>query len=118
MSRLLKAHIKTLQDLKRRSEEERKQFFKSCNRGAIDCCCEIARNILNKNVPLKPRQLKSLRRHAKKLHDLARVKTSLAAKRKILQTGGFLPLLLSPLLGLVSNIIGSVASRAIGDGTR
>ena len=118
MSKLLKAHLKTLRSLKRRSETERKQFFKTCNRGAVDCCCEIARNILNKNVPLTQRHLKSLRRHGKKLHDLARVRTSLATKRKILQTGGFLPLLLSPLLGLVSNIIGSVASKAIGDGTR
>ena len=113
MSKLLKAHLKALKAIKRRPESVRKKFFKTCHRGAIDCCCEIARNILNKNVPLSERQLKSLRRHSNKLYDLARLKTSIAKKRKILQTGGFLPLLLAPLLGIASSIIGGVASKAI-----
>ena len=108
MSELLKAHIKTLRRLGRRSGSERKTFFKTCPRAAVDCCCEIARNILNRNVPLTARQLKSLRRHSNKLYDLARLKTSIAKKRNILQTGGFLPLLLAPLLGIASSIIGGV----------
>ena len=113
MSRLLKAHLKALKAIKRRPASARKKFFKTCHRGAIDCCCEIARNILNTNVPLTPRQLKSFRRHRNKLSDLARLKTSIAKKRKILQSGGFLPLLLAPLLGIASSIIGGVASKAI-----
>ena len=113
MSKLLKAHLKALKAIKRRPASARKQVFKTCHRGAIDCCCEIARNILNTNVPLSERQLKSLRRHSNKLYDLARLKTSIAKKRKILQTGGFLPLLLAPLLGIASSIIGGVASKAI-----
>ncbi len=113
MSALLKAHLSTLRRLKRRSGAERKKFFKTCKRGAVDCCCEIARNILNKNVTLSPSQLKAWRRHGKTLRDLARLKTPLAKKRKILQTGGFLPLLLAPLLGIASSIIGGVASKAI-----
>ena len=72
MSKLLKAHLKALKAIKRKPESARKKFFKTCHRGAIDCCCEIARNILNKNVSLSPRQLKSLRRHSNKLYDLAR----------------------------------------------
>lgn len=113
MSKLLKTHLKTLRGLRRRPEVQRKKFFKTCSRGAIDCCCEIARNILNKNVPLTSRQLKGLRRHSNKLQDLAKLKTPLAKKRKILQTGGFLPLLLAPLLGIASSIIGGVATKAI-----
>ena len=113
MSKLLKAYLKTLNGVKRRSVSARKKFFKTCARGAVDCCCEIARNILNKNVPLTQRQLKCLRRHRNKFQELARVKTPISKKRKILQTGGFLPLLLAPLLGIASSIIGGVASKAI-----
>jgi hypothetical protein len=113
MSALLKAHLKTLRRLGRRSTAERKRFFATCKRGAVDCCCEIARNILNKNVPLTPRQLKAWRRHANSLYQLARIRTSVAKKRKILQSGGFLPLLLAPLLGIASSIIGGVATKAI-----
>jgi len=57
--------------------------------------------------------LKSLRRHRNKLSDLARLKTPIAKKRKILQTGGFLPLLLAPLLGIASSIIGGVATKPL-----
>jgi hypothetical protein len=113
MSALLKAHLKTLRRLGRRPKAERKRFFDKCKRGAVDCCCEIARNILNKNVPLSPHQLKAWRRHERTLLDLARLKTPLAKKRKILQTGGFLPLLLAPLLGIASTILGGVATKAI-----
>ncbi len=113
MSALLKAHLKTLRRLGCRSGAERKKFFKTCKRDAVDCCCEIARNILNKNVALSPSQLKAWRRHGNTLRDLARLRTPLAKKRKILQKGGFLPLLLAPLLGIASSIIGGVASKAI-----
>jgi len=106
MSSLLKTHLPTLRQLKRRTESERKRFLKSCPRNIIDCCCEIARNIIKRNVPLAPRQLKSLRRHGNKLRDLSKLKTPLARKRKILQTGGFLPLLIGPLLAIASNLLG------------
>mgnify|MGYP003492579996 FL=1 len=113
MSTLLKAHVKTLRRLGRCSTAERKRFFATCKRDAVDCCCEIARNILNKNVPLTPHQLKAWRRHANNLYQLAQIRTSVAKKRKILQSGGFLPLLLAPLLGIASTILGGVATKAI-----
>ncbi len=110
MSSLLKAHIPVLRRLKRCSNTERKKDLKTCKRIVIDCCCEIARNIINKNVPLKPAQLKKLRRHGNKLRELAKLRTPLHKKRKIIQSGGFLPLLIGPLLGIASSIIGGVAS--------
>ncbi len=113
MSALLKAHLKTLRRLGRRSSSERKRFFGTCKRDAVECCCEIARNILNKNVPLSPDQLKAWRRHGNTLRDRARLRTPLEKKRKILQTGGFIPLLLAPLLGIASTILGGVATKAI-----
>lgn len=113
MSKLLKAHLPVLRRLKRCSPAQRKKFIKACKRGVIDCCCEIARNIINKNVPLTSNQLKKFRRHCNKLHDLAKVSTPVTKKRKILQTGGFLPLLIGPLLGIASSIIGGVATKAI-----
>jgi len=113
MSKLLKAFLPTLRRLEHQPEAQRKRFFKSCHRGPVDCCCEIARNILNRNIPLSAAQLKRSRRHGKKLYELAKLKTSIAKKRKILQSGGFLPLLLGPLLGIASSIIGGVATKAI-----
>jgi hypothetical protein len=75
-----------------------------------ECC----KNLLKGAVPVTANQLSKLRRYKKTLHQLSTKKLSNKSRRKILQQkGGFLPLLIGPVLGLVSSLIwGAVKSIA------
>jgi len=68
--------------------------------------CECAKNLLKGNVPLSPAQLRTLRRHKQKLRQLAVKKTSLAKKKKLVQSGGFLGALLTPIISVLGNLLG------------
>lgn len=73
----------------------------------IRAFCECCYNVLKGNVPLTPRQKKRLARYKKKLRQLSDRKTSIKRKRKILQTGGIVPLaaaLLPTILPLVTRV--------------
>ena len=113
MWRLLQRHLQTLKRVRRYNAKQQKKFFADCDRGVIDCCCEIARNILNSNVPLSDRQFKALRRQKRNLRNLAKIKSSVKQKRKILQTGGFLGLILGPLVSAIAGGIGSLIAKKI-----
>ncbi len=110
MTKLMRSCYPILDHVNRQPPAFRKQFIEKCGRNVIDCCCEIARNIINKNVPLTEDQLRKARCHCDKLRELARVNTPLKRKRQILQTGGFLLMLLGPIIGVVSNLLGGLFS--------
>ncbi len=106
--RLAPLYLPLLKRLKRESDANRKKFFSDCPREIIECCCEIARNIINRNIPMNENQFKKIHREAKNIKELARVNTPLNKKRRILQIGGFLPMLLGPLIGIASNLLGGL----------
>ena len=97
MSRRVAQILPELRRLCRMSNKERKKYIKLCGKDFIDCICECVKNLLKGNVPLNQKQLKSLRRHEQSLRKLALKKTSFAARKRILQKGGFLGYLLKPL---------------------
>jgi len=51
--------LKRIQTL---GEKAKKQFIKKCDKEFIDCVSECAKNVIKGNVPLKPTQLRRLRR--------------------------------------------------------
>jgi len=57
---------------------------------------------------LKEAQLRKLRREKDNLRALALKKTPLKKKRKILQKGGFVGALLTPVLSIIGNILSGV----------
>jgi len=61
-------------------ENERRAYLKVCDKRIIECFSECARNILQNNVPLKPKQFDRLKRQKKNVHALAKKKTSLKEK--------------------------------------
>ena len=65
---------------------------------------EIAENIIKGNVKLTGAQLSGLRRKKKHVGMLMDPKKTKTEKRKALQVGGFLPL----LIGLIASLLGSV----------
>ena len=84
----------------------RKAIIKTADKELIYCLCECALNILNGNIPLKPNEYQKLSKSKTHLRKLASEKTSQKERRKILvQNGGFLPVLLAPILGIVGQLL-------------
>lgn len=109
-SPLCKKHIAILHALQYLNKEQRQAILRKADPSIIRCICECALNILCGNVPLKASQRKKLRRHAPVLRRLAAKKGCWTSKKRfVVQSGGFLPLLLAPVLG-------AVLSRLIGGG--
>ena len=64
---------------------------------------EIAINLVNKNFPLSNEIKKKFKPHKQKILSLTRNNKSARVRRKkVIQTGGFLPLLIPLLLSLLS----------------
>ena len=85
----------------------RKQMIKNGDKELINAICETCKNILKANVPLTPSQKRRLCRHKRTLRELVKKKVSLKRKKQILQKGGFLGALITPILSLLGGLIGS-----------
>ena len=66
--------------------------------------CEIAQNVIKGRVPLNTRQRRRWRRNKRKLRALISRRNSYRHKSKLLQTGGFLNLLLPVAKTLLSGL--------------
>jgi hypothetical protein len=110
MNRRLVQMLPEFRRLCRMSNRERKEFIKSCGKDFIECICECVKNLLKGNAPLKQKQLQCIRRHRQSLRKLALTKTSLASRKRILQSGGFLQYLIGPVVSAVSKLL----SNAMG----
>lgn len=76
-------------------------ILKGADKELLKCLSECAYNILQGNVTLTKSQKARLTKYKQKLRKVANKKTSLKEKHKLVQTGGFLPALLAPLLSSV-----------------
>ena len=106
----LRRNYKLLKLLKKSKKVQRRKLLETANKDLILCLCDCANNILKGNVNLKPKETHRLKRHKATLRTLATSSKNVNKKRKLLiQKGGFLPMLLAPILsvagGLVSKLI-------------
>lgn len=101
-------HTAILRALCHLSNKQRVAILKKADPKLIRCICECALNILRGNVALKHSYKRRLKRHASILRRLVDKNASWKNKKRlIVQRGGFLPLLLAPILGTVlSRLIG------------
>ena len=113
MSNRLRRNLPALTALYRGSTQQRRNILQSASKDLILTFCEIALNVLRGNVPLTAEQFKKLKKLKTKIKLCADKKTSLARKRKAIQTGGFLLPLLSVALPLLGNLF---AARGGGGG--
>ena len=74
----------------------------------IRCICDCALNVLHINTAITPHCKQKLSRHKRSLRKLTDKKVFLNTKKKILQQGGFLYLILSTLAPLVGKILGGL----------
>ena len=100
----LRKHTHMLKALGSASPKLKNVIIKEADKDLISALCDCANNILKGNVPLSQRQKLCLNRHKHLMRKLTQRK-SLAQKKKILQTGGFLGNLLAPVLGVLGTIL-------------
>ena len=96
--------LSVLKPINKLSAKKRNQFISNCDKKTVCCLCEVAKNVLEGNVRLKPAQLAKLRKHKNNIRNLALKSTTLRTKRRILQKGGFLGALIGPAIGLLTSL--------------
>lgn len=93
---------------KLKSGSRKKQFLNQTltDPDFVKCLCDCAKNILGGRVPLSAKQLADLKKRKSTVRQLIHAKTSIAKKKKIIQTGGFLGALLSPIISILGGWLG------------
>ena len=92
-----------LKKLKRNVGKKRSDIRK-CSNDLISSLLECCHNILKGNVPLTWTQKVKLHRHQHNLRKLSLKKTSIKQRKKILQRGGFLGALITPILSELGSL--------------
>ena len=107
--KLLTAYLPLLKHMAKCRRKDCENIVKGLSNEVIRVICQIAVNVMNKNIPIKtPSALAKLSRYKTQLKAVTKPKSTLPQKRKVLeQDGGFLGTLLGvalpPLIsGLVS----------------
>jgi hypothetical protein len=112
MTRRIQKHLSELKQLCRCGPKKRKEILKKGGRNVKLCLSECALNVLKGNVPLNKKQFSKLKRHRKSLQNLSKKNITNKKSQQLVQRGGFLPLLLSPILGaLTSAAIKGISSK-------
>ncbi len=83
----------------------RKIMLQNAKRDLVLALVEIAENIIKGNVKLTSVQLNGLKRKKKHVSVLVDPKRTENEKRKALQVGGFLPLLIGPIASLLGSVL-------------
>lgn len=105
-------HTAILHALCHLSPEQIKTLLKFSDLKLIKCICECALNTLNGNISLNTKQKKGLTKHRTILRKLAENQGTWKKKKNLIiqRGGGFLPLLLAPILGsILSNVFASTS---------
>lgn len=105
MSSRLHKHANLLRALHRASPSIRRRLLHEyCNGDFVCCIVECIKNLLKGNVPLSNAQKSKLKSKKKHLRLMTLKKTSLAKKRKLIQSGGFLGALLGPIVSVLGSL--------------
>lgn len=107
-SRFSSSNAAALQAMCKSDPARRQALLRTADDTLVRNICECALNTLRGNVRLSADQKKRLSKHRKTLRRLACDRGSWKSKKRLLvQRGGFLPLLLAPIIGsLVASLIG------------
>lgn len=101
-----------LKVLRKAKPRLRKGILKLAEKDLITCLFECSHNVLKGNIQLSKKQKQALKKHSKALRELAKRKTPVSQRRKILvQKGGFLPALLGPILAVATTLLSGLVSK-------
>jgi len=110
MSELVYRHIPVMKKLCRCRRDRRLKLYQKAGKDIKKCLLECAVNVLKGNVPLSQKEFLKLRKYKNTVRALSKKKLMKKKIESIVQKGGFLPLLLSPIIGALAN----VAIKGIG----
>ena len=102
----IKRYIPQLKVLKSARTKKRKEILGLADPGLINAVAESANNCLKGHVPLNRHQFGCLKKHRQALRQLASKKTPLIKRKRIIQKGGFLGALLTPVIQVLSKLFG------------
>ena len=109
MAGRLKKHAEVIRLMAKGKPSMNKAILETADSDLIHCFCECALNVLKGTVPLNSQQKRKLARYKQGLRSLIQPKTSVVKKKKILQTGGFLPALLGSIIaGIAGPLLGNI----------
>jgi hypothetical protein len=92
---------------KKLSKAKRQKIINEADSQSINAICEIIHNFLRGIIPIPSSNLEKLKKYKRSIRQLGNNSFNKKLKRSILiQHGGFLPLILSPLLTLVAGAAG------------
>jgi hypothetical protein len=81
----------------------------------INAISELALNTLKGNVKLNLKQKSKLKKFKKSLRKLANKRFSVKSRKSLLlQEGGFLPILIAPVLSALAGLAGKAVGNALG----
>jgi hypothetical protein len=102
----LQNNITYIDVLAKAKPNQRKAILMTADKELILSICECVLNVLNGNIPLKIHELEKLKKYKSHLRKLASDNIHVKHKRDILvQKGGFLPVVLAPILGIASQLL-------------
>ena len=106
VSKCLKKKAPVLQYLNRMTPKQAKAIIKASDKELVNALCECSLDVLNGVVPLSPAQHRRLQRYKTQLRTLVSRNVSVPRKKTLLQTGGFLPALLTSIIGALGRLLG------------
>jgi hypothetical protein len=98
-------HVQILKVLARSKPHVLKNQIDQLSPAVLRAIKNISKNTISGNVTLTKAQKTKLRKHNQELKELAKSRTSLRRTKTILQEGGFLGALLTPLVGIISKLL-------------
>ena len=103
-TRELRQKATTLRALATASRSLRRSMIANADKQLVLTLVKAAREIIKGEIQLTPAQLRRLRPHERSLGDFISSK-SVKSRKKILQKGGFLGVLIGPLLKLATGAL-------------
>lgn len=105
MAKRFEKNLDYLSVLCKCNSKQRSHIINAADQQLIKTICDCAENVLSGNIKINSEQKKRLSRHKSILRELRSKKSWRQKRRKLSQTGGFLPALLAPLLGVVGGLV-------------
>jgi len=99
----LKPHKEYLLLIQKANKNQREALLKTATLQQLKAISECTLNVCTGNVKLTPRQFSTLKKHKNKIHKFLKSKST-GHRRLALQTGGFLPILLSVILPILTSL--------------
>ena len=100
-----------------KKKKQRNRLINKASKGQLNSIRNICHNLCQNKFKVPEKVRRRLTHYCKDIRDLAskkKFKSARGLKKRLVQRGGFLPIILPAILGLLSSVGGKVIERAIG----